>query len=170
MYYLVSNRRASSKPRSALFGDQLMAYITNKDIQDRLGPSLYIQLTDDSGSGSADLDVVDATRQEAEGEADSYFARRYAVPIDLSTHPELSSLIKGFVLDLAEYRLHTRRPPVTPDVIAKHAHAVDWFQRIAVGQAELSSLATVTANAATGPVASITGEARLLTRGELDGY
>ena len=46
-----------------------MSYITNVDIEERLGTALYTQLTDDTGTGSADTDVVDSSRDEAEGEA-----------------------------------------------------------------------------------------------------
>ena len=48
-----------------------MSYITNSDIELRLGTSRYIQLTDDTGSGSADTNIVDEARQGAEGEVDS---------------------------------------------------------------------------------------------------
>jgi len=147
-----------------------VGYITNTDIEDRLGTALYIQLTDDAGSGSADLDVVNAARLEAEGEADSYFARRYTVPIDLVLHSNVSSLIKGFVLDLVEYRMHTRRPPVTADVIAKHERAVDWFEAIARGDVELPSVLTVSPNAATGIAAQAVGDDRVLSREELADY
>ena len=147
-----------------------MGYITNTDIEDRLGSSLYIQLTDDAGIGSADLDVVNAARLEAEGEADSYFARRYAVPIDVTLHPNVSGLIKGFVLDLAEYRLNSRRPPVTEDVISKHDRALEWFKSLASGATELPSVATISTNSATGTAAQATGDARLLSREELSEY
>ena len=36
-----------------------MAYVTNSDIEERLGTAAYVQLTDDAGTGSADTDKVD---------------------------------------------------------------------------------------------------------------
>ena len=35
-----------------------MAYVSPYDVQERLGDQLYVELTDDTGSGSADLDKV----------------------------------------------------------------------------------------------------------------
>ena len=70
-----------------------MSYITNTDIQTRLGTTLYVQLADDTGSGSADPNIVNEARLGAEGEANSYLARRYAVPVNLTAHPELTELL-----------------------------------------------------------------------------
>ena len=89
-----------------------MAYVTNADIQGRLGNDTYIQLTDDDQDGSADVGVVDEARLAAEGEVNSYLARRYGVPIDLTTHADLADLLASITLDLVEFRLRARRPPV----------------------------------------------------------
>ena len=89
-----------------------MAYITNADIEERLGSDTYVQLTDDDGDQVADVGVVDEARLGAEGEVNSYFARRYQVPIDLSVHGDLADLLASITLDLVEYRLRARRPPV----------------------------------------------------------
>ena len=35
-----------------------MSYVSNSDIEERLGSTAYVQLTDDAGAGSADLDKV----------------------------------------------------------------------------------------------------------------
>ena len=68
-----------------------MAYISNEEIETRLGSSVYVQLTDDAGTGSADEAVVDEARAGAEGEVDAYLARRFAVPIDLAALPHVDS-------------------------------------------------------------------------------
>ena len=70
-----------------------MAYISNADIQERLGSQTYVQLTDDDGDAVADVGVVDEARLGAEGEVNSYLARRYRVPIDLAVNPELADLL-----------------------------------------------------------------------------
>ena len=147
-----------------------MSYITNADIEERLGTALYIQLTDDTGTGSADTDVVDSARDEAEGEANSYLAQRYKVPVNLTTYPELAEVLKGFTLDLVEYRLHTRRPPVTDDVVAKHEASVEWFRDVADGEVSLPAATTVSPNTASGRRGQAVGDDRLLSRGELEGY
>ena len=43
-----------------------MAYISNTDIPTRLGSAVYVQLTDDAGTGSANTAVVDEARAGAE--------------------------------------------------------------------------------------------------------
>ena len=88
-----------------------MSYIVNQDIIDRVGQSAALQLTTESGS-TVDQDVLTEVRQSAEGEANGYLAKRYAVPVNLSTHADLAATLKGFTLDIAVYRLMSRRQPV----------------------------------------------------------
>ena len=147
-----------------------MAYVTNADIEKRLGSQAYVQLTDDDGDGVADLGVVDEARLGAEGEVNSYLARRYSVPVDLSAHPELADLLTSITLDLLEYRLRLRRPPVPQDVASKNADTVDWLKHVAAGRIDMPSAATVAANAARGIIAATTGAQRVLSREELSDH
>ena len=59
-----------------------MAYITNADIEERLGSATYVQLADDDGDNVADVGVVDEARLGADGEVSSYLGRRFQLPID----------------------------------------------------------------------------------------
>ena len=147
-----------------------MAYITNSDIQERLGSAAYVQLTDDDGNGVADVGVVDEARLAAEGEVNSYLARRYEVPIDLSAHPELADILASMALDLVEYRLRLRRPPVGQSAQQIRAEAVAWLTRVADGRIDLPSATPVATNTNRGPLGATTGEERLLTRDELSGH
>lgn len=142
-----------------------MAYITNADIQTRLGNATYVQLSDDNGDGSAETAVVDEARIAAEGEVDSYLAVRHAVPVDGTVHPELAGLLKAAALDLAEYRLRLRRPPLSEDARRRHDQTVEWLRRIADGTVALPSLV---APAGRGPMAQATGADRVLSRAELE--
>lgn len=142
-------------------------YVTNNDIELRLGTARYIQLTDDAGTGSANEDVVDEARLGAEGEADSYLAQRYAVPIDLAEHPGTAAVLQSLVLDLVEYRLYARRPPVPRDILAKRDAALTHFQRVARGEAMLPSADEIEPNPASGFRAATTGDERILSRDEL---
>lgn len=141
-----------------------MGYVTNADIEKRLGPSAYVQLTDDAGSGIADPEKVDEARLGAEGEVNSYLALRVAVPVDLGRWPELAGTLKSVVLDLVEYRLRGRRPPVSASVIQRRAEAVQWLERVARGEAALPVCAEPAANAAAGLRAAVVGSERTLTR------
>lgn len=145
-----------------------MAYITNEDIELRIGPAAYAQLTDDTGTGSADTAKVDEARLGAEGEANSYLAARYAVPVDLTGEAQLAATLKSFVLDIAAYRLHTRRPPVPDDIVRRREEAVTWLVRVASGLVQLPSALALAENGALGVVARAVGPSRTLTRETMD--
>lgn len=144
-----------------------MAYITNADIETRLGSQTYVQLTDDDGDGVGDVGVIDEARLAAEGEANSYLARRYAVPVDVSRHAELAGILATITLDLVEFRLRGRRPPVSRSAERQHALAIRWLRAAAEGAIRLPALAEVAGSASGGPVAEARGPKRLLSREEL---
>lgn len=146
-----------------------MGYISNEDIELRLGSTAYVQLTDDEGTGVASEPILSEARRGAEGEVDSYLARRHRVPIDLTRHPELSGLLATATLDVVEYRLHSRRPPVPEDVGTRYSGALKWLAQVAVGEVALPSATTLPANDATGVTAQVVGNAAGLSREELDG-
>jgi phage gp36-like protein len=145
-----------------------MSYVTNAEIQSRLGTQVYIQLTDDTGSGSADVAKVDEARLGAEGEVNSYLATRYAVPVNLSGESEVQAVLKSFVLDLVSYRLHSRRPPVPADIVRRREEAVTWLGRVASGLVQLPSAVTLAENASMGPLPQAVRPARSMTRESLE--
>jgi phage gp36-like protein len=147
-----------------------MAYLTNADIEERLGSRTYIQLTDDEGTGSADTDKVDEVRLGAEGEVDSYLARRYAVPIDVTAHAELAGVLKSMALDIAEFRLHCRRPPVPREVVDKRDAAVRWLDQVARNEISLPADSELPANEAQGIQGRAIGSPRILTDEELESW
>jgi phage gp36-like protein len=144
-----------------------MSYITNNDIQTRVGPAAYVQLADDNGDAGADSAVVDEIRGAAEGEVDSFLAARYATPIDVDLHAELAELLKSVTLDIAEYRLRARRPPMATDIVQRYHRTIEWLGLIAKGVLSLPSLIEVSAPNNRGIVAASIGEPRLLSRDEL---
>jgi phage gp36-like protein len=146
-----------------------MAYITNADIELRLGSAAYVQLTDDDGNGVADTPVVDEARLAGEGEVNGYLARRFLAPIDVSTHAELADVLKSVTLDVVEYRLRLRRPPVSGDTRRRYEQTLAWLRGVAEGRIELPASSGLEANAALGTTAASAGEARLLTHDELRG-
>lgn len=146
-----------------------MSYITNTSIQNRLGLATYVQLADDDGDGQADAVVVDEVRLAAEGEVNSYLARRFSVPIDLATHPDLSGLLASITLDLAEYRLRLRRPPVPASAAKRYEQAVQWLQGVADGVIDLPG-AGVTPNPDRSSLGSTASDPRVLTHEELSDF
>ena len=145
-----------------------MSYITNDDIEAWLGTETYIELTDDTGSGSADQAKVDEARQGAEGEANSYLATRYEVPVDVSAEVEVGAVLRSFVLDLAAYRLHSRRPPVPEDIVRRREEAVTWLARVASGVVQLPSALAMRENTALSTLGQAEGPKRIMTRESLD--
>jgi len=145
-----------------------MSYASNADLEERLGSSVYVQLTDDAGTGSADEDKVAEALGGAEGEVNSYLGRRVAVPVETGGDPQLSAVLKSITLDLAEYRLHGRRPPVPADVRHKYESAVKWLQRVASGAAVLPAAAELDGNPALGITGEVTGSPRVMSREELE--
>jgi len=147
-----------------------MSYVTNDDIETRLGTSTYIQLADDDGDNVADAPVVDEARLGAEGEVNGNLARRYAVPIDLTAHPELTDLLKTITLDLIEFRLRARRPPVPEDAARTCKRARAFLTALAAGTIHLPGATPIAGNTTAGPIATALGEGRRLSLDELDDY
>ena len=141
-----------------------MGYITHADVEERLWPSTYVQLTDDTGGGVADPDKVDEAPPAAEGEVNSHLALRTAVPVDLGRWPELAGVLKGVVLDLVEYRLRGRRPPVPTNVTRRRDEAVRWLGQVARGEAALPASAEMAGKPARGGRAMVSGPDGALTR------
>ena len=140
-----------------------MYYVTLSDIETRLGPAVLVQLTDDARVGEVNLAVVTETVDGAEGEVHSHLALRYPVPLDGIAHPDAVALLRSIVLDLVEYRLHARRPPVPAEAVAKRAAAIAWLRGVTEGRVALPV-------AADGFRAAITGSARVLSREEMDSF
>ena len=107
-----------------------MAYITTTQLQGRLGSTLYARLTDRVNGTTADGTVAQQLIDEAEALANAYLARRFATPIDLTAHPELTDLLEARVLDVAEY-LAWRDSPFVADIPERarllHDETVQWF-------------------------------------------
>jgi phage gp36-like protein len=144
-----------------------MAYVTAADVEERLGEQAYIELTDDTGSGTADVDKVNEAIAGAEGEVDSHLGRRYAVPVELTGFPTIAAVLKSVVLDLVEYRLRSRRPPVPDEYRRKRGDAAAWLERVAAGEVVLPGPTPVAETEALGLLGRAVGTKRELSRDEL---
>lgn len=145
-----------------------MSYVTNADIESRLGTEAYIALTDDAGNGTADPARINEARMGAEGEANSYLATRYKTPVDVSSEPEVESVLRCFVLDLVAYRLHSRRPPVPEDIVRRREEAVTWLSRVASGVVQLPAIMAPAQASSLGIVGERTPPSRRMTRKTLE--
>ncbi|HPF37337.1 MAG TPA: DUF1320 domain-containing protein [Phycisphaerae bacterium] len=145
-----------------------MAYLSNSDIESLLGETATIELTDDSGVGTINADVVTAARIGAEGEANSYFATRYRVPIDTTGEPDVAAVIRSFTLDLAIYRLHSRKPPIPEDIIRRRQEAITWLTNVAIGRVRLPSVVALNDDDPSNPPGNPAGPTRVMTRESLE--
>ncbi len=145
-----------------------MSYASLSDLEDRLGSAVYLQLTDDAGAGTPDEAVAGEALGGAEGEMNSFLARRYAVPVAVAGEPEVAALLKSIALDLAEYRLHARRAGVPDDVRAKREAALRWLQLIAAGQAVLPARSELAGNPALAFAGEVACAPRVLSRKEME--
>ncbi len=149
-----------------------MAYITTTQLSARLGSTLYARLTDRVNGSVSDVTVAQQVVDEAEAEADSYLSVRYATPVDLTTHPELSNVLEARVLDLAEHAAWQGSPfvnDVPQRIQTLYAAALKWFESAAAGAVNLPS-----ATPAAGPTAEddsprYSARERTFTGDELDG-
>ena len=113
-----------------------MAYIVNQDIIDRVGNAAAVQLTTDSGA-VVDTAVLDSVREGAEREVDRYVSKRHRTPVDVSTDADLASAMKALALDVAEYKLLQRRPPIHETKQRMYDAVIKWLESFAKGEANL---------------------------------
>ncbi|MHC5110219.1 MAG: phage protein Gp36 family protein [Planctomycetota bacterium] len=146
-----------------------MSYAISDDVIRRMGSAALIHLADEDGDGIPDQAVLDHVLSAAQGEVDSILANRYRVPVSLAQHPELSDLLQAVVLDVVEYRLRLRRPPIPEDTLRQYQSAVTWLTKIAVAAADLPALSPLERRPDRSLDAATTGDRRTLTREELTG-
>lgn len=149
-----------------------MTYVTLQQLKDRLGTPAYARLTDrvagETPSDAVGQQIVD----EAQAQADSYLATRYATPIDLSARPEVAHVLEARVLDLAEYRAWQSSPFVgdVPDrVRLVYESAVRWFESVAEGRTLLPAAAPPASITARTGAPQYSSADRVFTAEELDG-
>ncbi len=149
-----------------------MAYTTTTQLSARLGSTIYARLTDRVNGTTADPDVAQQIVDEAEALADSYLAKRYATPVDLSARPELADVLAARVLDLAEWIAWKGSPfvgDVPERVRALGSEAVGWFEAVAVGKIHLPAASPPPGPTAEDDAPRFSAEDREFTRDELDG-
>ena len=140
-----------------------MAYALLADFKSRLGssvapPGLYKQVTDRTGASVGDDLVGQEILDSAHGQLNAYLAKRYKVPVDVSTDATLAGFLKDAVLILAEYRAwqaHPKRRKIPDRVSDALRNITSLLNHIADGKAALPGEAAVAESTSDG----ITGEA-----------
>ncbi len=128
-----------------------MAYIVNQDLIDRVGNDTAAQLTTESGTVPSSS-ILDEVRISSEREVDSYLSRRFSTPIDTSTDADLAAFLKKLTLDLAEYRIFGRRPPVSKNKKQVYDNTITWLKGFVNGENNLPGKVTPPSTKTNDPV------------------
>lgn len=88
-----------------------MGYVTKADMIARYGEEELIRLTDRTGAGVIDDDVLNAAIADVDAEVDSHLQGRYTLPL-----AEVPSVLTRAAATIAFAELHTlETPPALPD-------------------------------------------------------
>ncbi len=108
-------------------------YATLDDMTAAFGEDELLALTDRDNTGEMGTTLAGEALARASSEADSYLARRYAVPIAAPVPPVLVAA----VCDIARYRLTGGPASETDPILERYRQAVKWLERVADGKADL---------------------------------
>ncbi len=143
-----------------------MSYCSVDDLKDQVDEARLIQLTDDEGTGSVNLDRVLRAISDADEEINSYVGCRHTVPLD-----PVPSIIRKISVDIALLNLYGRREKV-PDARAdRYKSAVKFLEQVSRGNAALG-LHDPEGNPPESDAPQMSGEnpRRTFTRALLKGY
>lgn len=105
-------------------------YCTLDDIKKQVQEATLVEITDDNLSGQINTDVVDETILYADTLIDGYLRGRYTLP--LQTLPEI---VKVIAIDLAIYRLYSRRfhTDMPESIKDKYKNSIKLLEQIQKG-------------------------------------
>lgn len=109
-----------------------MPYATPDDLIAAFGLDEVIAVTDRANTGKVDTAVALEALARASGEADSYLAARYALPL-----AAVSPALVTAVCDVARYRLTGGEASQTEVIAERYKAAIAWLRDIATGRAML---------------------------------
>ena len=109
-----------------------MTYCTQVDIQKRIGQADLAALSDYSGDGNPDTDVVEAAIADACALIDSYLSVRFTVPVS-----PVPSVLRARAVNLAVYFLRLGRDSATEDVRRQYEDDVTWLREVVSGAVSL---------------------------------
>jgi len=115
-------------------------YATCQEMIVTFGEEELVALTDRTNEGRVDETIADAALARASDEADSYLARRYAVPVS-PVPPALSAV----VCDIARFRLTGTTAQEADPITERYRLAIQWLERVAKGHADLPGVGLATA-------------------------
>ena len=106
-----------------------MAYCTLDDLKDQISEDELIQLTDDEGAGSVDMEKIDGAIASADALIDGYCGKHFSVPF--SPTP---AIIRDFSVIISIYKLFARRQGAPEDRRTRYKDTVDFLKGVAKGE------------------------------------
>ena len=110
-------------------------------------------LTHDEETGTPDDTILGQVIDYAEGIINSSLATRYLVPVDVSTHANAGTFLKGLTLDMASYHLENRTGIVTPEHASVYATNLEWLEKASKGEVLLPATAAPSSTESRGSLA-----------------
>lgn len=140
-----------------------MAYCTLDDLKDQISEDELIQLTDDDGSGSVDMEKIDGAIASADALIDGYCGKHYSVPFS-PTPP----IIRDFSVIIAIYKLFARRQGAPEDRRTRYKEAVRFLEKVSEDKIKLGSATPATTH--TRNSVEIESGDRIFTRDKMSGF
>lgn len=112
-------------------------YTSVDEIKARVGgATMYLQLTDDDNNGTTDSGVESWLQDAVDDLADGYALRGgYSVPLAAAD----SAFLNGFLLDIANFKLKSRRNKASEDDRQLYKDALAMLEKVATGAITLPS-------------------------------
>ena len=139
-----------------------MAYLTQAQLEQRIGAKELLQLSDREGARQINEDVVAAALADADAEANAYIGAQYELP--LTSTPEI---VRALVASIARYNLFSRNLREDHGVYIAYRDALRTLERIAAGAVVLPITEGAAEETPAGGFTSLTPETHFDTVGLL---
>jgi len=107
-------------------------YASVADVSAELTSAIAAQLTTDSGT-TPDSTVINEQIDRAEKAVDAYLSKRIAVPVNVSTYPDMADWVKRLTLAVVVWQLYNRRRTSVPTVNAAYNAVIDELKAFVEG-------------------------------------
>jgi phage gp36-like protein len=146
-----------------------MSILTQTQIEQRVAADELVRLTDDSGAGAVDTDVLARAVEAGESEVLGLVGQRYQLPLSM-THATTVSMVQTKLLDAVVYRLYLHRDQVIPETIRDcYKDAIRWAESIAKGDIGLINETQQSASPAGGGEMLIVSSDQVVSRESMAG-
>jgi len=107
-------------------------YCSAESIISRLDDAVLARLTDDSGRGQIDEEIIFAAISDASDMADGFLSSRYQIPLET-----VPGALRVRVEDISVYNLYARRDNVPDHIREMLTHAIGYLRMLSTGEAFL---------------------------------